>query len=91
VLDIHHITLGLHYLERVARAEGDGELAGACADWAQRLVEIEGRLRDSAIAEGDDPDRAVEPVDTSAVGKVAHSVASGIGAAGEWVDTRFSR
>lgn len=91
VLDIHHATLGLHYLERVARAEDDGELAAACADWAHRLVAIEGRLRDAAIAEGDDPQRAVEPVDHSAIGRVAHSVASSLGAAGEWVDARFSR
>lgn len=91
VLDIHHTTLGLHYLERVARAEADDELAAACADWAHRLVDIEGRVRDAAIAEGDDPQRAVEPVDDSAIGRVAHTVASSIGSAGEWVDTRFSR
>ncbi len=91
VLDAHHATILLHYLERVARAEADDELSAACADWAHRLVEVEGRLRDAAIAEGDDPQRAVEPVDGSAVGRVAHSVASGLGAAGEWVDARFSR
>jgi hypothetical protein len=91
VLDLHHATILLHYLERVARAEQDGELAAACAEWAHRLVAIEGRVRDAAIAEGDDPERAVEPVDDSAVGRVAHTVAQGIGAAGEWVDARFSR
>jgi hypothetical protein len=91
VLDIHHATVLLHYLERVARAEDDGELAAACAEWAHRLVAVEGRLREAAIAEGDDPQRAVEPVDASPLGKVAHSVASGVGAAGEWVDARFSR
>jgi hypothetical protein len=91
VLDAHHATILLHYLERLARAEDDAELATACADRARALVEIEGRLRDAAIAEGDDPQRAVEPVDDSAIGRVAHTVASGAGAAGEWVDGRFSR
>jgi hypothetical protein len=91
VLDIHHTTHGLHYLERLARAEDDDELAAACHEWAHRLVESEGAVRDAAIAEGEDPERAVEPVDHSAIGRVAHTVASGLGAAGEWVDARFSR
>src|SRR3954449_7720188 len=57
VLDAHHATILLHYLERIARAEDDAPLATACAEQAHRLVEIEGRLRDAAIAEGDDPQR----------------------------------
>ncbi|HEU4656082.1 MAG TPA: hypothetical protein VFR97_01090 [Capillimicrobium sp.] len=89
VLHAHHTTLLLHYLERVARADADGELADACHDWAHRLVPHEGAVRDLALAEGDDPDRATEPVDPSPVGRAAHGVAVAVGAAGEWVDTRL--
>ena len=90
VLDAHHTTVLLHYLERLARSEDDDELAAACGEWAHRLVGSEGALREVALAEGDDPDRAVEPVDATPVGRAAHGVATGVGAAGEWVDRRFS-
>lgn len=89
VLDSHHITVLLHYLERLARAGADDELATACHDWAHRLIQAEGPVRDAAIAEGDEPDRAVEPVDDSPAGRAAHRVAVTVGAAGEWVDRRF--
>lgn len=89
VLDSHHINVLLHYLERLARAQDDDELATACHEWVHRLVQIEGPVRDAAIAEGDEPDRAVEPVDDSAAGRAAHRVAVSVGAAGEWVDRRF--
>ncbi|HEY8583406.1 MAG TPA: hypothetical protein VIL49_10685 [Capillimicrobium sp.] len=90
VLDIHHATVLLHYLQRLAEAESDGELADACREWAQRLLPTEGEVRDLAIAEGGDPDRAVQPVDGSPVGRAAHKVASAAGAAGEWVDRRLA-
>lgn len=89
VLDVHHVTVLLHYLERLARAGDDAELADACRDWAHRLLPTEGEVRDAALAEGDDPDRAVEPVDGSPVGRAGHAVAMAAGAAGEWVDRRM--
>lgn len=89
VLDSHHATLLLHYVERLARTESDGELADACHDWAHRMLPNEGAVRELALAEGDAPDRAVQPVDGSPVGRAAHSVAVAAGSAGEWVDRRF--
>lgn len=89
VLDAHHATVLLHYLERLARSADDAELAGACHDRRQRLLPIENDVRELAFAEGDDPDRAVLPVDDSAVGRVAHAAAQATGAAGEWVDRRM--
>lgn len=89
VLDAHHATVLLHYLERLARADDDGELAGACHEWAHRLLPTENAVRECALAEGDDPERAVRPVDDSPVGRAAHSVAVAAGAAGEWVDRRL--
>jgi hypothetical protein len=89
VLDSHHLNVLLHYLERLARAQDDDELAAACHHWVHELVEIEGRVREAAIAEGDDPDRAVQPVDDSPGGRAAHMVAVTTGAVGEWVDRRL--
>jgi hypothetical protein len=89
VLDAHHTTVLLHYLERLSRSQGDEELAQACVDWAHRLVPSEGAVRELALAEGDDPDRAITPVDASPAGRAAHGVAVSVGAVGEWVDRRF--
>ncbi len=89
VLDAHHTTVLLHYAERLARSEADEELAAACHDWAHRLVASEGAVREAALALGDDPDAAVAPVDDTPVGRAAHGVAVGVGAAGEWVDRRL--
>lgn len=89
VLDAHHLTVLLHYLERLARTQDDDSLAAACHEWAHRLAGVEGRVREAALGEGDHPDRAIEAVDDSAAGRAAHRVAVGVGAAGEWVDRRF--
>jgi hypothetical protein len=91
VLDAHHTTVLLHYVEHLARAEHDDELATAAADWAHRLVVSEGELRERAIALGDTPDAAVLPVDRSPVGQVAHQVSVAAGGLGEWVDRRLER
>jgi hypothetical protein len=89
VLDAHHATLLLHYVEHLARAEGDDELASAAGEWAHRLVVHEGEVRERAISLGDAPDLAVAPIDHSPVGQAAHQVASVLGGAGEWVDRRL--
>jgi hypothetical protein len=90
VLDAHHVTVLLHYVEHLARAEGDAELAAAAGEWAHRLVASEGELRERAIALGDTPDAAVTPIDRSPVGQAAHQVASALGGAGEWMDRRLA-
>jgi hypothetical protein len=90
VLDAHRTTVLLHYVEHLARAEQDEELAKAAALWAHRLVVSEGELREHAIALGDDPDAAIAPVDTSPVGHAAHQVAAAAGGVGEWVDRRLA-
>jgi hypothetical protein len=90
VLDAHHVTVLLHYVEHLARTEGDEELASAAGEWAHRLVVSEGALRDRAIALGDEPDAAVTPIDRSPVGQAAHQVATALGGAGEWMDRRLA-
>jgi hypothetical protein len=90
VLDAHRTTVLLHYIEHLARAQDDEELAQAAHDWAHRLVASEGAVRELAIAAGDDPESAVAPVDPSAVGQAAHQFAAAVGSVGEWVDRRMA-
>ncbi len=40
---------------------------------------------------GEDPDAAIEPLDSSKVGRAAHGAAYAAGTVGEWVDRRVAR
>jgi hypothetical protein len=91
VLDVQHVCTLLGYLERLATARGDGDLAAFHAAWGERLGQIERVARDAAMGAGDDPDAAVEPVRRSVIGKLAHGAANAVGTAGEWTDRRIGR
>jgi hypothetical protein len=87
VLDVQHLGTLLPYLAGIARGRGDEALARWYGGWKRRLATVEKRARDLAIAAGDDPDGAVEPLIDSPAGRAAHGVAYAIGTLGEWVDT----
>ena len=87
VLDVQHLGTLLPYLARLARSRGDERLARWHGGWKRRLAAVEKPARDLAVAAGDDPDRAVEPLLDGPAGKAAHRVAYAIGTLGEWVDT----
>jgi hypothetical protein len=87
VLDVQHLGTLLPYLAGIARGRGDEGLARWYGGWKRRLAAEEKRVRELAIASGDDPDAAVEPLLDSPAGRAAHSVAYAIGTLGEWVDT----
>ena len=88
VPDIHRLRVLLDYLAAVADTRGDESLAEFSRAWERRLGRIEGPVRRAAVASGRDPDRAIEPLEPSAVGRTAHGVAFAFGSAGEWVDAR---
>ena len=88
VKDVEHLTMLLAYLASVAEARSDTELAEFCARWERKLRRHVGTIRKAAVAQGADPDGAVEPLDGSVVGKAAHSVGYVAGTMGEWVDGR---
>jgi hypothetical protein len=88
VLDMQQLTALLAYLGRVAEGRGDQELADFCGGWERKLRRHESAARKSAAELGADPDAAIEPVDPSAIGRVAHGAAYAIGTAGEWFDRR---
>ena len=87
VLDVQHLGTLLPYLAGIARGRGDESLARWYGGWKRRLAAVEKRARALAIAAGDDPDAAVEPLIDSPAGRAAHGVAYAIGTLGEWVDT----
>jgi hypothetical protein len=90
VSDVQHVVTLLGYLEQVARTRHDEELRTFCSDQRGRLMQVERAARAAAIELGNDPDAAVQPLDSSAAGKVAHTAAYAMGTVGEWIDRRAS-
>src|SRR5437773_8357936 len=88
VTDIQHLVTLLGYLEQTARMRGHERLLGFCSDQRARLMPVERSARAAAIELGSSPDEAIEPLDRSAAGKVAHSAAYAFGSVGEWLDRR---
>ncbi len=88
VQDMQALTTLLAYLAQVAESRRDQDLADFCGRWERKLRRIESAARKAAIELGSDPDTAIEPVDPSAIGRVAHGAAYAIGTAGEWFDRR---
>jgi hypothetical protein len=91
VSDMQHLVTLLGYLEQIARTRGDEELRAFCSDQRGRLMPIERGTRAAAIELGNSPDEAIEPVDDSAAGKVAHGAAYAMGSVGEWFDRRSAK
>ncbi|MEA2391559.1 MAG: hypothetical protein QOK31_1668 [Solirubrobacteraceae bacterium] len=91
VLDVQHVTTLLAFLERLASARGDDELAAFHRSWGRKLERSERDVRATAIAAGEDPDGAVAPLRSSPLGRAAHGMAYAVGTAGEWVDRRLAR
>src|SRR5205085_12590932 len=91
VADIQHLVTLLGYLEQIARTRGDERLRAFCSDQRARLMPVERNARAAAIELGSDPDAAIEPLDDSPAGKVAHRAAYAFGAVGEWLDRRAGR
>jgi hypothetical protein len=88
VSDVQHVVTLLGYLEQIARSRGDDELRSFCSDQRARLMPIERSARAAAIELGSSPDEAIEPLDRSAAGRVAHGAAYAMGSVGEWFDRR---
>jgi hypothetical protein len=90
VSDMQHVVTLLGYLEQIARTRGDDRLREFDSDQRARLMPIERNVRAAAIELGSKPDEAIEPLDQSAAGRVAHGTANAVGALGEWFDRRSS-
>ncbi len=91
VLDIEHVTTLLGHLAEIAAARGDRDLWRFCRDWEKRLRPEVDSIRKAAVALGEDPDRAAQPLDSSPLGRAAHGAGWVFGTIGEWFDRRVGR
>jgi hypothetical protein len=91
VHDIQHVTMVLGYLGELADRRGDADLAGWHRGWETRLRGIEDDARALAVAEGREPDRAIEPAGQGSLGRAGHAVANGLGTLGEAIDGAVGR
>jgi hypothetical protein len=89
--DLEHLATLLGYLAAVSERRGDPELPEFCRTWERRLRRQLGTVRKAAIAMGEDPDSAIEPLDSSRLGRAAHGAAYTAGTVGEWVDRQVAR
>jgi hypothetical protein len=91
VHDIQHVTMLLGYLGELADRRGDATLASWHRGWESRLRTVEEDARGLAVAEGREPDRAIEPAGPGKAGRAGHAVANGLGTLGEAIDGAVGR
>jgi hypothetical protein len=91
VLDVQHVATLVGYQAQVAETRGDAELAQALRRNERKLLSVERAARKAAVELGKNPDKAIERVDPSPAGRVAHGAANAAGTVGEWVDRRAGR
>jgi hypothetical protein len=88
VLDVQHVVTLLGYQAQLADTHGDEELATALRRHEKELLASERAARRAAVKLGTAPDEAIERLDPSPAGRVAHGAANAVGTVGEWVDRR---
>jgi hypothetical protein len=84
--DAGHVVTLLGYLAALADARGDAELAAFHRGWQERMGKVEEAVSDAALALAADPDSAVLPADSGAVGRAGHGLANAFGTFGEAFD-----
>ncbi|MCW2968247.1 MAG: hypothetical protein JWM71_2019, partial [Solirubrobacteraceae bacterium] len=62
LLDAEHLLTLVKYIGALSAHEGDDEMAEACAGWVAVLRKPARAARRAAIALGDEPDVAVQPL-----------------------------
>ena len=85
------MTMLLGYLGELADRRGSSDLAAWHRSWETRLRGIEEEARAVAVAEGREPDRAIEPAGPGSLGRAGHAVANGLGTLGEAIDGSVGR
>jgi hypothetical protein len=88
VLDVQHVVTLLGYQAAIAEGRGDEELGRELRARGRKLLAVERAARRSVLELGADPDAAIERLDPSPAGAVAHGAANAAGTVGEWVDRK---
>jgi len=89
--DLEHVATLLAYLANVSGERGDTTLAEFCSSWERRMRRQVSAVRKAAVELGSTPDTAIEPLDSSRVGRAAHRAAWAFGTVGEWTDRQVAR
>jgi hypothetical protein len=89
--EIAYLVGLLGYLRRVAETRNDARAQDFCAGWLHRMEEVERQVRSAAAELGADPDAAMQPYDTSVLGRALQSVGFVIGSVGEWTDRQVAK
>jgi hypothetical protein len=89
--EIAYLVGLLAYLRRVAETRNDARSSDFCAGWQHRMEEVERNVRAAAAELGADPDTAMQPYDTSVLGRALQSVGFVLGSVGEWTDRQAAK
>jgi hypothetical protein len=84
--DVGQVVTLLGYLAALADARGDSELAAFHRSWQERMGTVEEAVSDAVLVLAGDPDSAVLPADSGAVGRAGHGLANAMGTFGEAFD-----
>ena len=88
--DLEHVTTLLAYLAEVSGKRRAKSLPELCKAWERKMRRHVTAVRKAAIMLGSDPDAAIEPLDPSPVGQLAHGSAVAVGTAGEAIDRKVA-
>ncbi len=91
VLDVQHVVTLVAYLGALAAKRNDTALAAWHRGWEVRLVALRDDIHAAAVAEADEPERAVVAYDGSKLGRAGHKIAVGLGTLGEAFDGRAAK
>lgn len=89
--DLEHVTTLLAYLAELSAKRKDKRLPEICHGWERKMRRHVGTVRKAAIALAADPDGAIEPLDPSPIGQLAHGSAVAVGTAGEAIDRKVAQ
>lgn len=91
LLDLEHLGTLLAYLLNVTSHRGDAALERFCEGWQNRLAPLNSQIRQGIAELGEHADEAIEPLDTSVLGRAAHGAGWVLGTVGEASDRLGSR
>lgn len=84
--DLEHVATLLAYMAAVSTAQRKEKLPELCGTWERKMRRHVNLVRKAAVEMGTEPNEAIEPIDPTPIGQVAHGAAVAAGTVGEAVD-----